>query len=117
MRGIIERTDATTERRPCRSDAADGAAGSGATPSAGGLLPSPDATDETECLRYERDYWRGLFEQVVEDHPEFGWAIDSAGRTAYCNAGMEEMTDMNRAGVTFGPASVHCREKSVRLSS
>lgn len=61
------------------------------TASAGGLTPPSNATDELERLRDERDFWRGLFEQTIEEHPHIGWVIDSSERIAYCNDGVAEM--------------------------
>lgn len=73
--------------------------GSGEYQSAGSIHPAPETEDEMERLRYERDHWRGLFEQVVEEFPQFGFVIDSDEQIAYYNSAAESVLGFQKEDV------------------
>ncbi|WP_396612765.1 methyl-accepting chemotaxis protein [Haloferax sp. S1W] len=67
-----------------------------------------DSLTETERLEAERDFWKGLFEQVVEDLPEPTFVVDDEGRLTHINDltfekyGLDE-SDLGKKGIdAFG---------------
>jgi PAS domain S-box-containing protein len=81
-------TDGAGRTADAARDESGGAPGEPAPPEtvrSGGLAPDVDADGEVERLREERDFWRGLFEQVVDSFPEPVFVVDADHDVAYFN--------------------------------
>jgi len=55
-----------------------------------------DADDERERLRQERDFWRGLFEQTIEEFPEPLLVVDDEKRLTHWNEAHETFMGVDR---------------------
>ncbi|MFC6723858.1 PAS domain-containing protein, partial [Halobium palmae] len=63
------------------------------------LYEPPANVDETERLRHERNFWKHLFEDLVEEFPEPVLVVDDGGSLTHWNAAQEEAMGRGREEV------------------
>ncbi|RQH02598.1 methyl-accepting chemotaxis protein [Natrarchaeobius oligotrophus] len=69
------------------------------------LYEPPADADEVDRLRDERDFWKHLFEDLVESFPEPVVTIDDEGRIVHWNEAHEEHIGLDRTEVVGRRAS------------
>jgi len=57
------------------------------------LTPPVTADDEYERMRQERDYWKSLFDSVIEQVPEPAVVLNAEGVVTHWNVEMASLTD------------------------
>ena len=59
------------------------------------LTPPVTADDEYERMRQERDYWKSLFDSVIEQVPEPAVVLNAEGVVTHWNGGMASLTGVD----------------------